>query len=196
MSEQKPFNLILASASPARRELLEQAGYAFEVVPSHIEEPNEAQYPNARTLVHHVAWLKAAAVAERVEKGVILAADSVGWIDGQPICKPADREDARRILRLLSGRMHRLWTGVCLWRKPDDLQLAWQESSDVFMVPMTDDAIETYLNTRKWEGCSGAYAVEENDPYVQVRAGSLSNVVGLPMESLARYLPLILGNQT
>lgn len=191
MSERLPFQLILASASPARRELLEAAGYAFEVKPSESEEPNDAQYPDARTLVEHVAWLKAAAVAARVEQGVILAADSVGWVDGQPICKPADREDARRILRLLSGRTHKLWTGVCLWRRPDDLQIAWQEPSDVHMVPMSDNAIENYLNSRKWQGCSGAYAVEENDPYVQVRSGSLSNVVGLPMESLARILPLI-----
>ena len=121
MAKSFPFRLILASASLGRRELLTRAGYVFDVIPSHIDEPNDAGYPDARTLVQHVAWLKAAAVAKEIDEGVILAADSVGWIDGAPICKPADEADARRILNLLSGRTHQLWTGVCLWRKPDNL---------------------------------------------------------------------------
>ena len=122
MAKQLPFRLILASASIGRRELLTRAGYTFDVIPSHIDEPNDAGYPNARTLVEHVAWLKAAAVAANLQDGVILAADSIGWIDGTPICKPADEADARRILQLLAGRTHQLWTGVCLWRLSDGLQ--------------------------------------------------------------------------
>jgi len=192
MAKQLPFRLILASASLGRRELLQRAGYTFEVIPSHIEEPNDAGYPDARTLVEHVAWLKAAAVAALVADGVILAADSVGWIDGMPICKPADEADARRILRLLSGRIHQLWTGVCLWRNTDGLQVAWQESSDVHFAALDDEGIETYLRTRLWEGCAGAYAVlERDDPYVKVTSGSISNVIGLPLESLERRLPLL-----
>ncbi len=192
MAKSFPFRLILASASLGRRELLARAGYVFDVMPSHIDEPNDAGYPDARTLVQHVAWLKAAAVAQRIDEGVILAADSVGWIDGAPICKPADEADARRILQLLSGRTHQLWTGVCLWRKSDNLQVAWQESSDVRFAKLDDAGIETYLRTRLWEGCAGAYAVlEQDDPYVQVITGTVSNVIGLPMESLARLLPVI-----
>src|SRR5947199_9795341 len=90
MAKQVPFRLILASASLGRRELLQRAGYSFEVIPSHIDEPNDAGYPDARTLVAHVAWLKAAAVAAKITEGVVLAADSIGWIDGAPICKPVD----------------------------------------------------------------------------------------------------------
>ena len=114
MAKPLPFRLTLASASLGRRELLTRAGYTFAILPSHIDEPNDAGYPDARTLVEHVAWLKAAAVAAKVDDGVVLAADSVGWIDSAPICKPADENDARRILKLLSGRVHQLWTGVCL----------------------------------------------------------------------------------
>jgi nucleoside triphosphate pyrophosphatase len=192
MAKPFPFRLILASASLGRRELLTRAGYVFDVIPSHIDEPNDAGYPDARTLVQHVAWLKAAAVANGIDEGVILAADSVGWIDGVPICKPADEADARRILQLLSGRTHQLWTGVCLWRKPDNLQLAWQESSDVLFAGLDAAGIGTYLRTRLWEGCAGAYAVlERDDPYVQVTSGTVSNVIGLPMESLARWLPVL-----
>lgn len=192
MAKQLPFRLILASASLGRRELLHRAGYTFEVIPSHIDEPNDAGYPDARALVAHVAWLKAAAVTANVDEGVVLAADSIGWIDGAPICKPADEADARRILRLMSGRTHQLWTGVCLWRKPDGLQVAWQESSDVLFAGVDEQGIDTYLRTRLWEGCAGAYAVlERDDPYVTVTSGSISNVIGLPMESLERRLPLL-----
>jgi septum formation protein len=187
--------IVLASASPARRELLEKHGFQFEVMPANIPEP-EGGFTSARSMVQHIAWLKASAVAARVHDGIVLAADTIGWLKGQPIGKPADAADARRILGLLSGTEHELWTGVCLWRRPDDIQIAWQEMSRVAMRPMTDAEMDTYLATRTWEGCSGAYAIlEKNDPYVRVVQGSLSNVVGLPMESLERRLDEFLVRQ-
>src|SRR5947209_8535564 len=103
MEARLPFRLILASGSPARRDLLAQKGYAFEVIPSNINEPTDDGYADARALVEHVAWLKAASVAPRVAEGVVLAADTVGWLGGQVLGKPADEADARRILRTLSG---------------------------------------------------------------------------------------------
>src|SRR5690606_38533792 len=102
----------------------------------------------------------------------------VGWIDGRVIGKPEDEADARRILRTLSGRVHELWTGVCLWRRPGDWQLAWQERSLVRMRPMSDAEMDEYLATRQWRGCSGAYAIrEQDDPYLEVVEGSVSNVI-------------------
>jgi septum formation protein len=196
MASFPPLRLILASASPARRDLLTRAGYAIEVIPAHIEEPTSAGYSEPRVYVEHVAWLKAQDVARRINSdsrkrpAVVLAADTVGWLGGQAIGKPADRSDARRILETLSGKEHELWTGVCLWRRPDDIQLAWQEMSRVVMRGMTPAEIETYLDSRQWEGCSGAYAIQEaNDPHVYIVEGSMSNVIGLPMESLAQWLP-------
>ena len=192
MAPGQPLRLILASASWGRRELLRQAGYTFEVVPSSVDEPTGEGVRDIRQFVQHVAWLKAAAVAPRVEAGLVLAADSVGWIDGQVIAKPTDRDDARRILRLLSGAEHELWTGAILWRRPDNVQLAWQEASRVAFARLTEAEIERYLDTRMWEGCSGAYAVQgPDDPYVRVVQGTVSNVVGLPMETLALLLPLL-----
>jgi septum formation protein len=203
MGEQQPFRLILASASPDRRKLLERAGYRLEVRPSHIDEPTGAGFTDPRTYVQHVAWLKAAAVAPHLDAGlgdlgdlgddaeptIVLTADTVGWLHGQVIGKPADAADARRILRLLSGTEHELWTGVCLWRRPGDVQVAWQEMSRVALRPMTDAELDTYLQTRTWQGCSGAYAIQEtNDPYVSVVRGSLSNVIGLPMETTLKVL--------
>jgi septum formation protein len=189
VAEQLPFRLILASASPARRFLLGRAGYRFEVLPAQIEEPTGEGFHDPRSLVEHIAWLKAAAVAPRVPDGLVLAADTLGWFHGQPISKPVDENDARRMLRLLAGTEHQLWTGVCLWRRPGDLQIAWQEMSRVAMKPLTDEEIDRYLGTRTWQGCSGAYAIEERgDPYVKVVEGSTSNVIGLPMDTCSKVL--------
>jgi septum formation protein len=132
-------------------------------------------------------------VAPRVDAGIVLAADTVGWIGGQAVGKPADEADARRILRLLGGTEHQLWTGVCMWKRPSDLQLAWQEMTRVAFRELSDRELDAYLATRQWQGCSGAYAIQErDDPYVRLVEGSQSNVVGLPMESLARLLPCLI----
>ncbi len=190
MATNPPYRLTLASGSPARRDLLTRAGLAFDVRPASIDEPTGEGFDDPRTFVQSVAWLKAAAVAPRIEAGLVLAADTVGWLDGRVIGKPADAPDARRILTTLGGREHELWTGVVLWRRPDDVQIAWQERSIVFFRKLTEAELTAYLATRQWEGCSGAYAIQEHDdPYVQLRAGSLSNVIGLPMETLQRVLP-------
>jgi septum formation protein len=187
-----PIRVILASGSPARRDLLTRAGYSFTVQPSHIDEPTGAGVRDPRAFVQNVAWLKAAATAELVTEGLVLAADTVGWLDDAIIGKPADEADARRILRLLSGREHELWTGVCLWRRPNDLQFAWQEVSRVKFVELSDKELDAYLATRLWQGCSGAYAIQETgDPYVRVIGGSITNVIGLPMDSLANVLGLV-----
>ena len=187
-----PFRLTLASGSQGRRYLLQRAGYSFDVKPSNVSEPTEAVNGDIREFVMHVAWTKAAAVGLTVADGVVLAADSVGWIDGAVIGKPDNEADARRILLTLSGRVHELWTGVCLWRCSDGWQLQWQEVSRVRMKHLSAGEIDAYLTTRKWEGCSGAYAIQEDgDPYLSVEHGSTSNVIGLPMESLVKAFSLL-----
>ena len=189
MGQNLPFRLTLASGSWGRRWLMEQAGYAFDVLPANIDEPTEARLGDCRHYVGELAWLKAAAVAPRVADGVVIAADTVGWLHGKVVGKPEDVDDARRIITSLSGTVHELWTGVCLWRRPGDFQLCWQERSLVRMKALTTAEIESYLQTRKWEGCSGAYAIElPDDPSLTVEDGTTSNVIGLPMESLAKAL--------
>ena len=191
MVDAKSMRLILASASPARRELLARLELPFEVQPADIDEP-QSGFRDPRTFVQTVSWLKAAAVAPRTDDGVVLAADTIAWINDHPILKPADEADARRILREIAGREHDLWTGVVLWRRPDDLQIVWQEQTRVAVAPLRDDQIDVYLSTRSWRGHSGAYAIQEkDDPYVRVVRGSMSNVIGLPLESLTRHLRLI-----
>jgi septum formation protein len=188
MAEPKPIRLILASASPARRELLARTGIPFEVMPAEIEEP-ESGFRDPRTFVQTVSWLKAAAVAPRIDDGLVLAADTIAWINDHTILKPVDEADARRILREMAGREHDLWTGVVLWRRPDDVQIAWQEQTRVAVAPLSDAQLDVYLATRSWRGHSGAYAIQEkDDPYVRVVRGSITNVIGLPLESVLEYL--------
>jgi len=193
MGEEQPFRLILGSSSPARRWLLERAGYRFEVRPPGIDEPTHAGYGNPRELVQHIAWLKAQAVAPNVEgECIVLTADTVAWLDGEVLGKPADEADARRILRFLGGREHELWTGVCLWRRPDDVQVAWQEQSLVLFNALSDAELDAYLAGRSWQNNAGGYAIEEtDDPHVHVVRGSVSNVIGLPMETLVGNLRIL-----
>jgi septum formation protein len=189
MAPPLPFRLILASGSSGRRWLLEQAGYTFEILPANIDEPTQARLGDCRHYVAELAWLKAAAVAPKIDHGLIVAADTVGWLEGKVVGKPEDEADARRIIRSLAGTVHELWTGVCLWLRPSDWQFTWQECSLVRMKQLSDDEIDAYLKTRKWEGCSGAYAIQlPHDPYLSVESGSVSNVIGLPMESLTRAI--------
>jgi septum formation protein len=181
--------LILASSSPDRRALLERVGYAVEVMPSHIDEPTGQGFTDPRHYVMTVSWLKAAAVAPKINDGFILAADTVGWLDGQVIGKPDDVQHARRIITSLMGREHELWTGVVLWRKPDNVQVIWQECTRLFFRTLSQEELDAYLLTDQWVGRSGAFAIqEENDPFMRIIDGSLTNVIGLPMESLALRL--------
>jgi septum formation protein len=196
MAQSLPFRLILASGSLGRRELLQLHGYDFDILPSNIPEPTEARLGDCRHYVGELAWLKAAAIAPQVPDGVVIAADTVGWLDGKVIGKPEDEADARRIITSLSGTVHELWTGVCLWVRPGDWQFCWQERSLVRMKALTEAEIDAYLKTRKWEGCSGAYAIQvPDDPYLTVIEGTVSNVIGLPMESLAKALGWVAATQ-
>ncbi len=184
--------LILASASEGRRELLTRAGYRFEVMPADIAEPSAADFVDPRTYVAHVAWLKAAAVAAQVDHGLVIAADSTSWQGGGGIGKPIDEADARRILGRLAGTTHQLWTGVCIWRRPDDWQVAWQEESLVEMKALSPAELDAHIASGVWQGKAGGYAIQEpEDPWIRVVRGTVSNVIGLPIETLARVLAWI-----
>ena len=182
----------MPAAPPTAEPLLEKGGFELEVLPSRIDEPTGEGFTDPRHYVMTVSWLKAAAVAPKVAEGLILAADTVGWLDGQVIGKPSDVHDARRIITALGGREHELWTGVVLWRRPDNVQLIWQECTRLSSRKLSADELNAYLATDQWVGRSGAYAIqEESDPFLTIVEGSLTNVIGLPMESLQQHLKWI-----
>jgi septum formation protein len=177
-------NLILGSSSPSRIELLKRIFNTFEIIKPDIEEPSSG-FSTPREQVAVISWLKGQEVSLQVKQGIIISADTIGWIDGKPLLKPIDREDAKEMISRMSGRNHELWTGVVLWHKPTNLQLCWQEQSIVSFKKVSPPEIEHYLETRSWKNHSGSYAIEEeNDPWVQISQGSITNVIGLPLESL------------
>lgn len=177
-------NLILGSSSPSRIELLKRISQTFEIIKPDIEEPSSG-FSSAREQVAVISWLKGQDVSLQVKQGIIIAADTIGWLDGKPLLKPLDRNDAKNMISKMSGRNHELWTGVVLWHQPTNLQLCWQEKSVVSFKKVSPEEIEQYLETRSWKNHSGSYAIEEeNDPWVKISQGSITNVIGLPLESL------------
>ena len=180
--------LILASASPRRRQLLAAAGYSFEVDPSDVAEPDPASETSPAEYAAHLAWRKAMAVARRRMNGLILAADTVCAVNGIILNKPLDRADADRMIRLQEGHDTDVITGICLYRAGLDEWIGAVETSVVRFKPLSDLERTTYLVSNRWEGKSGGYGVQDRDPFVSVLAGSFSNVVGLPLERLALLL--------
>lgn len=181
--------LILASSSPRRRQLLEEAGYVFTVLPPR-EEAEDAARPgeSAEALVRRLAVQKARDVAQRVAHGLIVACDTVVECQGKILGKPADRADARRILQTLQGQEHRVYSGLCLWRRPDDWHDVQVEVTTLVMEPLADAELEAYLDSGQWAGKAGAFGYQDGLDWVRIVEGSASNVVGLPMERLAQML--------
>ncbi len=181
--------LILASQSPRRRQLLEEAGYQFTVCPPGPDaEQGDVAGETPKQLVARLAYQKADDVARRVERGLILACDTVAECDGRILGKPADEDHARRMLETLRGRAHRVLTGVCLWSIPDGQPDTRVEVTTLCMDRLTDGQIDEYLASGGWVGKAGAFGYQDRLGWVHVLQGSASNVVGLPMPLLAEML--------
>src|SRR5436305_7103610 len=113
--------LVLASSSPRRRQLLSESGYQFTVLPPHESAESPAAHAESPPeLVSRLAYQKAHVVAPQVERGLIIGCDTVAECSRRILGKPKNREDARRMLMLLRGQEHRVYSGLCLWRRPDD----------------------------------------------------------------------------
>jgi septum formation protein len=184
-----PPRLILASGSPRRRELLAEAGYDFTVVPpSEAAECGVCSGEGPAELVVRLARQKAADVAPRVAEGIIVACDTVAECQGQILGKPRDEAHARKMLRLLRGHRHRVYSGLCLWPRPvGELRVAIAETI-LEMDQLSDTQIDDYLASGQWEGKAGAFGYQDRLGWVHIVEGSETNVVGLPMELLAEML--------
>jgi septum formation protein len=181
--------LILASRSPRRKELLREAGYAFRVVvPSETAECGVCSGESPTELVARLACQKAADVARRVAEGMVLGCDTLAVCRGQILGKPNDSEHARAMLSTLSGQEHRVLSGLCLWRVPGGQPAVRVAVTTLRMDALTRQQLDAYLAGGQWEGKAGAFGYQDGLDWVHVVEGSESNVVGLPMELLAEML--------
>ncbi len=179
--------LVLASSSPRRRELLGQIGLYPEIIPSTLEE-NVTDTDPAR-VVECLSLQKAGDVAEKCrregsgEETVIIGADTVVAIDGMILGKPADREDAARMVTLLQGRTHQVYTGVTLiaMGKGEAKARTFSEETHVTVYPMDEEEIRDYVSSGEPDDKAGAYGIQGRfAAYIEKIEGDYSNVVGLP----------------
>ncbi len=190
---------ILASASPRRKELLEQIGMEFEVRVSEAEEVTNATEP--AEYVMELSFLKAEDVAGKIpvmydargvdQDFVVIGSDTVVAAEGEILGKPKDKDDARRMITMLSGKTHQVYTGVTLMIFKDERmhRETFYEKTDVTFYEMTGEQIEEYINTTEPYDKAGAYAIQGLcSAYIKGINGDYASVVGLPVSRICYEL--------
>lgn len=179
-------NLVLASASPRRRELLENAGIVFSVRVAPVEE-KKGENESPAEYVKRLATEKTVGVSASPHE-VVLGADTTVVVDGKILEKPVDDEDARRMLRLLSGRRHEVLTGICL-RWPENRLMVDCESTQVTFSELSEAEIEEYVASGEPRDKAGAYGIQGRaSKFVERIEGCYFNIVGLPVPLVYRHL--------
>ena len=190
MSKQRAVSIILASASPRRRELLAEAGYKFTAVTPDIDESTfSTAGVAADEYAKKLALAKAKNVAEKYPDSLVIGADTVVDFAGEIIGKPADSKEAEQITRKLFSAPHKVITALALVRRSDGIELCESDITTVYPKGLTDKQIAEHIKSDSWQDKAGAYAIKETgDEFVEKIEGSLTNVMGLPMELLQRLL--------
>jgi len=179
---------ILASASPRRKYLLERLGASFEVLPAEVEEFEEG-HGDPEGMVRYNALLKASWVADLHPDRYVLGSDTTVHIDGRVLAKPVDLQDARRMLHLLSGRTHVVYTALALVCRSRKLQNLSGARSEVTFKDLDDDSIGHYFQQVNPLDKAGAYGIQEGaEIVISGYSGSHSNIMGLPLEETKRLL--------
>lgn len=190
--------MILASASPRRKELLEQAGFQLEIVPADVDESRRL-HETPIAMVKRLAISKAQAVFD--EHGltsphrVILAADTIVWTGDEVLGKPHDEEDARRMLRLLSNTTHHVSTGVCMLANDGEgiQRHSFVDTTSVTFLKLSDAQIDAYVATGEPMDKAGAYGIQGGaGTFVREINGDYHNVVGLPIDRVRQELASLL----
>ncbi len=183
--------LILASASPRRQELLQLIGLPFRVIPSSFDETTLDLWPPDKHVIDS-ATAKAEDIAVRVDEGVVIGADTIVVVDEEVLGKPADEEHARRMLRSLSGRSHYVYTGVCVVRRSRGKTVGAARDfvrTEVRFCELSDAMIDAYVATGEPLDKAGAYGIQERaSVLIEGIVGDYFNVVGLPVHRLSRLL--------
>ena len=178
--------LILASQSPRRRELLTMLGLHFTVITADIDETMDETLP-VEQAVAEVCKRKAEAVAKIQPEDLVLAADTIVVVDGKVLGKPHSPEEAKAMLRLLSGRDHQVFTAFCLWQK--GTANTHVEMTRLRFRPLSEEEISAYVATGSPMDKAGAYGIQDQAAiFVEAMDGDYYNVMGLPLCSLAKAL--------
>ncbi|MDI9319142.1 MAG: Maf family protein [Phycisphaerales bacterium] len=181
-------NLIVASQSPRRKQLMEAAGYSFKIVVSNIDETSPESMLGEE-VPEYLAHQKALAIAALHPESTILAADTIVLLGNEILGKPIDSADAFAMLQMLSGKVHRVITGVCIWTpKATDL---FSVQTEVFFRPLTLDQIHYYITHYKPFDKAGSYAIQEWIGMIGIEKinGDYYNVMGLPIGEVTKRLP-------
>ena len=181
-------SLILASKSPRRKYLLEQAGLAFTVVVSHVSE-SSVSWSDPEQYTRDLALAKAEEVAGRFPESWVIGADTIVMADEELLEKPVSVDDARRMLTRLSGTVHQVYTGFAVVNKQNSHTHAEVIRSEVLFKPLSTAEIEWYVHTDEPYDKAGAYAIQGLGSFlVKSVSGSYTNVVGLPVCEVMDYL--------
>ncbi len=177
---------IVASASPRRKELLSNVGFSFEVIPSDADESCDGELTPVE-LVRELALRKAKSVFEKNTDAVVLGCDTVVEYGGTVLGKPESREDAKRMLRMLSGKTHNVHTGVCV--TDSENTVSFEKTVRVEFYELTDELIDSYVGTGECDDKAGAYGIQgKGCLLVKGIEGDYFSVVGLPVSETARVL--------
>ncbi|MBQ3426065.1 MAG: septum formation inhibitor Maf [Clostridia bacterium] len=184
--------IILASASPRRRELMKTMGLDFSVVVSDADESAADKQVPPGIYVQELAFLKAAASAKKIKKRkdkIIISADTIVVCDDKVLGKPKDKKEAFDMLKMLSGRMHKVFTGFCVIRLSDGKMVCKDVCTEVRFRELADEKIEKYIETGEPMDKAGAYGIQGlGSMFVSGINGDYFNVVGLPVSELAGVL--------
>lgn len=184
----KQYKIILASKSPRRQQLLKDLGLSFEIHTKEVDESFSSDL-KAEQIPVYLAEKKAAAFQEDIDdKTIVITADTIVWVDNQALNKPENFEDAKRMLQLLSGKMHEVFTGVCL--KSKSKTKTFYAQTKVYFKPLTEEEIEYYINNNKPFDKAGSYGAQEFIGYIGIEKmeGTYFNVMGLPLKELYENL--------
>ncbi len=190
-ADSHPQQLILASASPRRSQLLERIGLKFRICPADVEEYNFPDDGPAQMVVHN-AGLKADALAGEFPDGLVLGSDTTVALDGIVLNKPVDLDEARSMLKQLSGRAHTVYTAIALRWQGGGLSDDFVEASQVRFKAFDDATITAYFQCVDPLDKAGAYGIQTGrEMIIEAVEGSVENVMGLPIQALeARLLEL------
>ena len=187
--------VILASASPRRSELLTSMDIEFEVVPSHVAEIIDG-YDFIPDLCEANARIKAEPIADLHPECLVIAADTMVYLEDNVFGKPTDLEDAHQMISKLQGRTHQVSTGVSLIYHNEEIKKSLSVITNVTFLPLNSQQISDYLNKIDPLDKAGGYAIQEHKQLIAKRvSGSISNVIGLPVERLKEELNSLFGEK-